>query len=342
MSASSRIWQKLRATRAHPPARAAQDAQRSGVYRSALEQFEELMRAAEAVGPAARPLPLFYALSQAGRAIAAARGDVFLLRSHGLAMNRDEQPPLLERLINPRPSSKYPDSFGHVARAIGSDSLTGSVSIGELWRANPDLGLSPAPRFEQWRRPLYVMHQEQEVAGVSFLMSRRVETRVIGLPDAVAGDDTMGALAEELRGYPGTDGFQLNNPVALIRQGEWGWSARVMWEADGTDAQDRRRKVDEIAPEHRITDRRWLIPRVGANADALSPLMLWWGLLFGLSNLARYEPNVWMEALALNASQLAVPLGAVLDEGLQAVPHLVLDALLADRHLVPRAEWALN
>lgn len=42
-------------------------------FGAALEQFEQLLGAAEVSGPASAPLPLFYALSQAGRAIAAAR-----------------------------------------------------------------------------------------------------------------------------------------------------------------------------------------------------------------------------------------------------------------------------
>jgi YaaC-like Protein len=58
---------------------------RTGVFVSALEQAEQLMNAAAAVGPAASPLLLFYAVSQAGRAIAAARlDDPWRLAGHGL------------------------------------------------------------------------------------------------------------------------------------------------------------------------------------------------------------------------------------------------------------------
>jgi hypothetical protein len=64
-------WQRIRVLRARPPARI--EGERAGVFISALEQAEQLMRAAADVGPAARALPLFYAISQAGRAIAAAR-----------------------------------------------------------------------------------------------------------------------------------------------------------------------------------------------------------------------------------------------------------------------------
>jgi hypothetical protein len=58
--------------RAAPPL-AAQDPEPRAVFSAALQQSEELFAAAEVAGPAAKPLPLFYALSQAGRAIAAAQ-----------------------------------------------------------------------------------------------------------------------------------------------------------------------------------------------------------------------------------------------------------------------------
>jgi YaaC-like protein len=342
-SANNRIWQNLRATRAHPPGRAASGDERASVYRAALEQFDELMRAAAAVGPSARPLPLFYAVSQSGRAIAAARGDVFQLRSHGLGMNRDETADLLERLVDPVPNTKRPDSFGHVARAIGSAALSAPVAIGELWAANPDLRLTPPPNLAAtWLPALYVVPEEPDVPGFAYTLSADVRTQVHGLPPFVAEDESEEYIAEVLEACPGAEGFRLTEPPLLVDRGDFGWSTRVLWKADGTSSRDRRRKLDDIAPEHRFTDGRWLVPRVGKGADALSPFMLWWALLFALSNLARYDPNVWMDALALNSSPLAVPLAAILDDALDAVPHLVLDALRDERHLLPRVVWSLS
>ncbi|MGO9899681.1 MAG: YaaC family protein [Solirubrobacteraceae bacterium] len=78
-------WQHIRLLRACPPGEAI--GERAAVFASALEQSEQLMRAAEVVGPAARPLPLFYALSQAGRAIAAVHlpDPGWRLAGHGLS-----------------------------------------------------------------------------------------------------------------------------------------------------------------------------------------------------------------------------------------------------------------
>jgi hypothetical protein len=111
------------------------------VFASALEQSEQLMRAAEVVGPAAQPLPLFYALSQAGRAIAAVHlpDAGWRLAGHGLsAPAQDAVPDLLRRVIEPREESKKAlaggrrSSFSGVADAIGSGQLTGAVELGAV------------------------------------------------------------------------------------------------------------------------------------------------------------------------------------------------------------------
>ncbi|MFI9630481.1 YaaC family protein [Streptomyces sp. NPDC052042] len=64
-------WERLRASRSDPPARANTGARRK-TYSAALEQAQQLFQAAAVVGPATRPVLVFYGLSQAGRAIAAA------------------------------------------------------------------------------------------------------------------------------------------------------------------------------------------------------------------------------------------------------------------------------
>ena len=79
------VLRELRATRAAPPGKAAHDDERRAIYNAALQQFEELLDAARAVGPASRPIPLYYALNQASRAIVAASGDVASIDGHGLA-----------------------------------------------------------------------------------------------------------------------------------------------------------------------------------------------------------------------------------------------------------------
>jgi len=50
----------------------ASSSSRRGAFSSAIQQFEELMGASAAVGPASRPITLYYATVQAGLAVAAA------------------------------------------------------------------------------------------------------------------------------------------------------------------------------------------------------------------------------------------------------------------------------
>src|SRR5215204_3931755 len=73
------------ALRAEPTGLAARDADRKKSFRAALRQAEELAQAADVVSYAVKPIQLFYALSQAGRALAAARSPhPWVSRSHGL------------------------------------------------------------------------------------------------------------------------------------------------------------------------------------------------------------------------------------------------------------------
>jgi hypothetical protein len=51
--------------------------------------------------------------------------------------------------------------------------------------------------------------------------------------------------------------------------------------------------------------------------------------------LARYEPRLWVRSLDLNASPVAVFIQDTLEEALDAVPHLVADALLRTCILEP-------
>lgn len=92
------MWREIRALRSHPLGRAGKG-DRKRVFGSALVQAEQLLTAAGAAGYASRPILLFYGLSQAGRAIAAAwtaaDNDSYRLNGHGIrALDLDQRPPL--------------------------------------------------------------------------------------------------------------------------------------------------------------------------------------------------------------------------------------------------------
>ena len=315
--------------------------ERLSVFVAALEQAEQLMNAASAVGPAARPLPLFYSLSQAGRAIAAARlSDRWRLAGHGLSAPPKEVGDVTELVLHPRAEAKSMtgsdrrSSFAGVAKAIGSDGLTGEVQLGEVWAAVPDMiePLHQIPGLHGWRRPLQVFGDDwhTDLSTRSAMGDRApLQMLVSGLPEPhrASVQDILDALAH----YP------VANDVAVLLitgdgtqpedvRGDWAPNGElcpvVQWK--GRNALE----IDTVAPPYRGTGPRLLIPRL-RDHDFFSPLMLWWLLLFGLSSVARYEPEIWIAALDLNSSEQAVPLEEAMDVALEALPELVLAALTA-------------
>ena len=126
---------RLRPTRASPPGLAATDSDRKETYGAALQQFDELLLAASTVSPVSRPLPLYYAVLQAGKAIAAALapGDLDWSKTghgHGLGEDRDAEAPRWQASILAfRVVPKGSGIFGAVASALDCGKLTGSVEM---------------------------------------------------------------------------------------------------------------------------------------------------------------------------------------------------------------------
>jgi hypothetical protein len=134
---------RLRATRASPPGLAATDNDRKETYGAALQQFDELLLAASTVSPISRPLPLYYAVLQAGKAIAAALapGDWSKIgHGHGLGEDRTVQASRWQAsILTFRFIPKGSGIFGAVASALGGGRLTDSVEMGALWAALPEV-----------------------------------------------------------------------------------------------------------------------------------------------------------------------------------------------------------
>jgi hypothetical protein len=316
----------VRATRAQPPGRA-RDGARRRTYGAALAQFDELLAAARSSGPASRPVALFYALSQAGRALAAAHAEHrWRLYGHGLEAPRLDKDDLLSievRRPSQRQNANEPperiDSFAGVAEATGSELATGHMPLGGLWAAVPDA--APLLDDARWPRTLLVVADEP---GTDRLFPwDRASATAVGFSDLTAA-----GVREQLRHYPGAITVHIEQPQGIplvTAPTSAGYGARLYWPTPSPDLDGQRRALDAVAPADALGRARWLRPRVGG--AALSDLMLWWALLFGLSMLARYEPDGWTAALDYDNSPLAVPLTALLDTAAQAVPALVLAAL---------------
>lgn len=340
---SALLLSRIRATRADPPVLAVGDEGRRRVYTAALQQFEELLGAAGQVSAWARPLPLFYALSQVGRAIAAARAtNQWRLSGHGLKLlPKSDEAPLLERQVKPEPRQRNDrcDAFGGVADCTGSAPLRGPVEVGGLWASLPEAADLPDLR---WARARWV----EEPApygdeGLALAAHRGLAGREAAIVFEAPIADHDG-LAAALQQYPTARPWQppritgLGLQVHPTRHGR-GYVVRYPERATGPEVT---MPLDELAPQYRRLDARWLRPMLGESGDLLSPLMTWWALLYALSIVARYEPDAWATTLNVDASPLAVPLERLLDEALGTIPHLVLEALLGHPVLLGAADEA--
>jgi hypothetical protein len=344
-------WQAIRALRATPTGLATTDPDRRKTFVASLRQAEELADAAAAAGYAARPLPLFYALSQAGRAIAAAHlVDPWVLRGHGLSITPEPENPLLSTA---KPTGGDSTSFRGVATATQSPGLAGPTSLGALWAANPDLLDVPIPTSTgQWPLALDIPIGIQSLGGFGIGPPQDPDETVVGtggvlaislvLP-GVTGDD----VARSLTPYPtlhGLFGLTSNSeragPGDLVHQGLDGHGVerknvgrQVPEQMTMTDHWRQTRElasIVEIDTRHPLRPAPHLIgyalPQL-ASGPCPHPLMLWWSLLLGLSSLARYEPAAWTAAIDLDTSELAVSLERVLDLAAHKVPERILEAL---------------
>lgn len=322
------VWRALRELRASPPGRATTSA-RKGTFKAALEQAQQLFNAAAGVGPAARPLLLFYGLSQAGRAIAACApvpNDKFQLHSHGIA-NGGEHGDLADVTVQ----DKSDGAFTQLAGMLDSRTLAQPVRLAELWATIPELEYWPLVSVD---RPLvHVSWNHNLIQGTP----PRVHALVSELPQALICSSEPAerehAVREWLTAYPTLDGFDFSDPGVLGGHGgPAAWSdqrgtigCRLAWdlghcatvaECENEITPWRGRSLDDVT--------RTVHSRLGSDDRQLHPLLRWWAVLYTLSMQARYVPHRWTAHVDVNGSPSAVPLEHLLDVALDAVPELVL------------------
>lgn len=281
------------------------------------------MDAARDASAQTRPLSLFYALSQAGRAVAAARleGD-WQLKGHGLQVDDLGAADVCDVKVRPNPSKRSADSYAGVGVATESEVLRGPVSIGELWSSLPGLCLLIPPPDRKHLEPLGVI-QSQDFAS-PLVDWRRVVATVAPLagpsPEAIEG-----ILSSYRHGRSATvASVQQASPIGEFTK--HGDGIKVFWPAARPDFSGHWATLEEVAAADSYTGEHWLRPELD-DGTLPSELMSWWALLYALSMLARYEPAAWSRALSYDGSPLAAPLGELLRVGVEIVPQIVLEAL---------------
>jgi hypothetical protein len=307
-------WRRIRGLRSEPPLLAAAQDRRL-VFSSALEQSEELFEAARVAGAPSKPLPLFYALSQAGRAIAAAHDDTAGWKSYGHGLTARHADDIRRSKIRIKPDKA--DTLSSVTRALDSGPLAGTITVGELWAALPEL--SRLPRMRAGATPVAQVRPEGDNPLHLKVLHPARGSVVVPVSEE---EDVTSALGR----YYDTEGCQVTAPLPPLRGMR---SVTVEWPTDpppdSTPGTRAYRAMYEVTEKH---EGEWfLIPRLGDSGARPSRLLIWWALLYGLSSLARYQPAEWVGALNIDQSPFAVDLEEGLRIAEEAVPPLIADAL---------------
>lgn len=343
---SESSWRLLRLMRAEPPG-AASRGYRRRTFGAALEQSEQLWVASTAVGPAASPIILFYGLTQAARALSAARtaGSADGVAGHGLRLLRPEIPdrtmPTLDAFLVRDEGRGF---IQQVAGLLGSPTIPRDTSLAALLCSLPqhqDLLLGDRPESVPLRiaEGSYSSHRNEVLEEIS--------VRLGPLPDHLVRSRQEGGythmlppnadeLGQWLGGYPRL--APLGTPVAVEhvhpgqRDDDWTvqarWAleppldmlARMRWCVDRMDLPDA--PYRDGIPQSGV-----VLPGLAGNASALHPLITWWIVLYAFSMLARYYPRIWSDLLDVDRSTHAVPTAAALETAQSVVPSLIVEQL---------------
>ena len=303
---------RVRVLRADGVGLATTDEARLQTFGAALEQFEQLLRSAMTSPPTTAPLPLFYALSQAGRAIAAAchpDAERWSIHGHGLKGPRGSYPnPVGEAVIRTDDSDR--GAYRIVSEATGSSwKKSWNLRLGDLWASLPHVETANG-MGESSPRPIQPKPQSPP-SRASWTFRAWVGSEA----------DRVGALEQR---YPALakDGHKF---VIEDDRGNPDWVIGAIFTPLETP------RLQETAETHLGESTLYIRPAQEGEASP-SILMTWWAVLFALSQLARYEPATWMHTITPDRSALTVPIESALRQAQRTVPRLVLHALTGRWH----------
>jgi hypothetical protein len=324
----------IRTLRASPPGRA-QRGDRKSTFNASLEQSEQLFEAAANVGVASRPILIFYGLSQAARAIAAASSvdnNSYRFNSHGIKA-KGTQGVMGSGVAGVEVQAK-PGAFSQVSTILGSAQSQNNVSLGDIWGLLPEAerfplvnmgSLSPVVASPADPHLVRVQNAIINIFGLPVTLGYRLD-----LDTSVPHDDVAGYREEtaKIRAY--LDQFPALKDLSFYHGVD-----NVQVRYHGRDALSFLMTCENrnYAPEKEILTSRVVcyrgldlaFPSVPGNevGGAYHPFMIWWAILYCLSMLARYEPNSWIKIIDVSASQDAVAVENILKEALAAIPELI-------------------
>ncbi|MGW0703343.1 YaaC family protein [Streptomyces sp. NPDC002867] len=332
---TDQAWERLRASRSNPPGKAADPGARRKTYAAALEQTGQMFRAAAVVDPATRPLQVFYGLSQAGRAIAAAalslKSQDWRLESHGIKTTGFHLPFRDIEIRTDPPGTQ--GSFVRVSEALDSPVWgTDPIRLEDVWDLLPpnhDYPLSIRDRLT----PLFT--DERSVGDHEHSL---LSVPVCGIPDRVIDAGTREALADFFAAYPAvaqhksyvtTRALSLGPeaPPEYSRYDHGGGELVVNWEMPKGSATGAERREHLQAMTRRYAGACYFLPVLSPMKRELHPLMAWWAVLYTLSMLARYQPATWVKLISVDDSPHAVPIERLLERAISHLPVLIADTI---------------
>jgi hypothetical protein len=285
------------------------------VFRAALEQAEQLFRAAATVDYSARPILTYYGLAQASLAVIQASPRVTnkdcTPSSHGMRLDTDGTG--LGRVVE-EPAAK--GVLALTAKATDSGGIGSNATFGRLWSTLPEMSRDLARRTDSALYPWYIGQPSAVSGEMHFTVNE----------DSLLKDDFDATLAAMLRarpllaeldlrdGRPGTNWYTRNNSsngFVIYFRGADPERVRRFISFNGT-------YYDSRTPHlYAVLD----------NAKSVHPLVVWLAILFGLSMFARYHPERWVELLNVDGSADAPMLEDILQRASIVCPGLILNTL---------------
>ncbi|MGZ3303803.1 MAG: YaaC family protein [Isosphaeraceae bacterium] len=344
-------WRQLRTIRSSPPG-AAQNGDRRAVFGAALEQAEQFFSAAGSVGPATKPVLLFYGLSQATRSIAAASVSTEeeawrLPGGHGIKA-RAMQGVVNFGLASLTLQDRGRGGFTVLAEILNAASLPSETRLGDLWCLLPDMRMAPLPgmgegtplelqRLEPPTNVRFYVPSPRTTVIVSPLPRRIADT---GLPNGIAISDLGGPIEEQrqaatayLNRYPSLRGWSFYqsdpNPIGAMITSDDTCQVAIML---GESRNEQEQIADVATKTFNYQGTAFAFPSVGDSELSTHPLLLWYAILYGLSMLSRYQPKEWSRLINIDLSEDASPIEGALDEAMRSLPQLILETL----HVVAR------
>jgi hypothetical protein len=328
VAAAGRALRSLRALRHSPPGYAKQGGRRA-TFQSALEQCEQFLGAASDTGYATRPVQLFYALSQAGRAIVAASPRVsnqaWKVSGHGLTANT-----AAAVAADVSVTATRGGLFPAVASALDVEALVPDepVALRELWPLLPET--VDVPLTADVMLPVLLFFQAGWPKTDPF-----THAEVNGIPRQVRdlyGQDRV-RVKKHLDRYPALRGSMLkvSQPMGGLswRRGRSGMGLTVEWRSGSPPLMffDSKTLSDLGVACYRSADDFVVTPAIGSMATGLHPFLVLWAVLLALSSLARYEPATWSKMIDIDRSAEANAIEHFLEEAMASVPVAVLHLL---------------